>query len=363
MKVRSPMGMGLTRIPSGIIISDSTTQRRWETDDLNRHLVALLKYCHIPRAIGDATRFLEEVTECAGDVAEHTIASLLECGMLLEDHRHTDLPTQTVLKQWTDKGWAEAFHFHLRTNRLPKADYAADTAYSDDVDAMRRKAAAEPLPSNYKDYDGVSSIQLDANGFSGIDNPPPLEAILAEHPLSVLERPLDLPEFGWLVHRAYGQTTDKRLPVSGRHVAKTSPSGGSRHPTEVYPVILDVRGVDPGLYHYSVRRHALDRLRAGCLLDELRTHVFLAPQRPPFQPRVVFLLTTIFERSMFRYREPRSYRVVHFDLGHLMQTSAYIAASVRRPCYRAYAMHDREVESLIGVDGVSEAAMSFVAIG
>jgi SagB-type dehydrogenase family enzyme len=330
---------------------------------VDRHLVALLTFCGEPRDLRDAVRFLAMRTERDEDAAEAAILALLETGVLLADDAHRDIPSRVALQQWRRSGWGEAFHFHIRTNLLPKTDYSAESAYRDDIAAMRRKAAVEPLPDNYKDYDGALSIPLTADRFQGIDNPPSLESILAEDPQHTRSRVLDLMEFGWFVHRAYGQTAIRRLPVSGQHVGKTSPSGGSRHPTEVYPVVLDVAGIEPGLYHYSVRHHALETLRTGDFLDALRTHVFLSPNRPPFEPRVVFILTTIFERSMFRYREPRSYRVMHFDLGHLMQTSAYLASSVRRSSYRAYAMHDREVDRLIGIDGITEASMAFVALG
>ncbi len=41
---------------------------------------------------------------------------------------------------------------------------------------------------------------------------------------------------------------------------KTSPSGGDLHPTEVYPLITNVSGLDPGMYHYNVEKHRLQRL-------------------------------------------------------------------------------------------------------
>jgi hypothetical protein len=40
-------------------------------------------------------------------------------------------------------------------------------------------------------------------------------------------------------------------------VLKTSPSGGARHPIEAYVLVRRVTGIRPGVYHYSVKRHAL----------------------------------------------------------------------------------------------------------
>jgi len=50
---------------------------------------------------------------------------------------------------------------------------------------------------------------------------------------------------------------------------KTSPSGGSRHPIEVYPVVLAVAGIEPGIYHDSVASNSLVLLRPGHLADRM----------------------------------------------------------------------------------------------
>ncbi|MDF5808502.1 hypothetical protein P4123_14470 [Pseudomonas aeruginosa] len=52
-------------------------------------------------------------------------------------------------------------------------------------------------------------------------------------------------------------------PLGDVFVRKTSPSGGSLHPVEVYPIVLNVDGIERGIYHYSVRRHGLERLWTG----------------------------------------------------------------------------------------------------
>ena len=39
---------------------------------------------------------------------------------------------------------------------------------------------------------------------------------------------------------------------------RTVPSAGSRHPFECYPLILNVEGLEPGLYHYLPMEHRLE---------------------------------------------------------------------------------------------------------
>ena len=68
-------------------------------------------------------------------------------------------------------------------------------------------------------------------------------------------------DFSILLLWTWGHTHLLTDPQVGQYVLKTSPSGGARHPTEVYPVVLRVDGVEPGLYHYSVKNHGLELLR------------------------------------------------------------------------------------------------------
>jgi hypothetical protein len=68
---------------------------------------------------------------------------------------------------------------------------------------------------------------------------------------------------------------------------KTSCPGGNHHPMEVYPVIIDVEGRAPGLYHYSVRRRALKLLERGGISPDVSAASETARSgsaafRPPF---------------------------------------------------------------------------------
>lgn len=38
------------------------------------------------------------------------------------------------------------------------------------------------------------------------------------------------------------------------------PSAGSRYPLEIYPIILNTKSLDQGIYHYYIKRHSLELL-------------------------------------------------------------------------------------------------------
>ena len=67
--------------------------------------------------------------------------------------------------------------------------------------------------------------------------------------------PLSLAEAGQLAWAAQGMTHLEGL--------RTAPSAGALYPLELFLVAGDVQGMEPGVYRYLPRRHALARLAEG----------------------------------------------------------------------------------------------------
>src|SRR6185437_15482574 len=74
-------------------------------------------------------------------------------------------------------------------------------------------------------------------------------------------RPLSQDTISKLLYYTWGVTGTLEAPPFGRLFHKTSPSGGARHPGEVYLLALRVKGLAQGLYHYDGLHHRLERLR------------------------------------------------------------------------------------------------------
>ena len=148
---------------------------------------------------------------------------------------------------------------------------------------------ARPQPPLYKEYPGATVVPLPpVPAPSG----PPVEEVIARR-RSVREyadRPVTLEELSRLLHYSTG-ITDRRDPT---YAFRSVPSSGARFPTEVYPVIFNVEGVPPGVYHYDVQRHRLELVRAG----DFRREVFDAAVSQEMVLRAAFMLvvTGIYER-------------------------------------------------------------------
>ncbi|MBA2448336.1 MAG: SagB/ThcOx family dehydrogenase [Chloroflexi bacterium] len=214
---------------------------------------------------------------------------------------------------------------------------------------------ARPQPSPYKEYPGAPTVPLPAIPAPG---GPPLETVILGR-RSVREyadRPLRLDELSRLLYYSTG-ITDRRDPTLA---FRAVPSSGALFPTEVYPVLFNVEGVAPGVYHYDVQRHRLELVRAG----DFRQEVFQAAlsQEMILRASLVLVLTGLFPRVHWKYVD-RSYRYLLLEAGHLGQ-NVYLAATALGlgPCGIG-AFFDDQLNRLLSVDGRDEATVYLLAIG
>jgi SagB-type dehydrogenase family enzyme len=163
------------------------------------------------------------------------------------------------------------------------------------------------------------------------------------------------------VQWTWGKTHELAGPLLGRSVLKTSPSGGARHTIEVYPLVLRVQDVPSGLHHYSVARNDLELVRAGDL--EQLAVALCGAQEWVQDAAAVFFMTSIVERSAWKYRHPHAYRVVHLDAGHLGQTFHLVCAELGLAPFTTTATNAAGIEQALGLDGISEVAVYTAATG
>ncbi|HEX8079624.1 MAG TPA: SagB/ThcOx family dehydrogenase [Jatrophihabitans sp.] len=120
------------------------------------------------------------------------------------------------------------------------------------------------------------------------------------------------------VPRTWGTSTNRPL-LQVELVFKPVPSGGSRHPTEVFVLIPETHA-NAGVHHYNVENHRLDAL--DITYPELRAHLELPRE---WSVGAVVVYASFVERAMWRYRDPRSFRAVIFDVGHISQQVAELS--------------------------------------
>jgi putative peptide maturation dehydrogenase len=148
-------------------------------------------------------------------------------------------------------------------------------------------------------------------------------------------------------------------------IRRTSPAGGARHSIEAYALIAQVEGVDPGLYHYSVRDHELALLSPmpGDAVRELAT-VFTCGQDYFGNAHVSFVLTARFDRCYWKYRETdKAYAAILAEAGHLSQTQYLVAAELGLGSYVTLAVNAKDIERRLGIDGADEGVVAMTGCG
>jgi SagB-type dehydrogenase family enzyme len=172
---------------------------------------------------------------------------------------------------------------------------------------------------------------------------------------------LTLEEISQLLSLVWGVKAQASSSVFGKLVYKTSPSGGARHPGEVYVMALHVEGLRPGLYHYHPARHCLTRL--GASVTPAKAALYCARQEHAKHAAALFLMTAVFGRTMWKYRNARAYRVVLLEAGHLCQTFCLVATWLGLAPFCTAAVKDTLIENDLGLDGVSESVLYVAGVG
>lgn len=178
-------------------------------------------------------------------------------------------------------------------------------------------------------------------------------------------RPMSLEPFSHLLRVTFGCHGVQVLAPDVTLLKKTSPSGGALHPVEVYPLVRDVEGLASGLYHYSVRDHALSLLASRPAAEMPELFLRLTVGQTYFaDAHALFVLTVRFRRNFWKYqRHRRAYRVVLMDAAHLSQTFYLAATELGLGAFFTAGINDVEAEEALGVDGFAEGAVAICGCG
>jgi SagB-type dehydrogenase family enzyme len=74
------------------------------------------------------------------------------------------------------------------------------------------------------------------------------------------------------------------------------------------------------------------------------------------------MLTGVFERTILKYGE-RGYRFVLLEVGHIAQNLCLLAEEMGLGAVCLGGFYDREVETVLGIDGTDESILYLVAVG
>ena len=125
-------------------------------------------------------------------------------------------------------------------------------------------------------------------------------------------------------------------------------------------MVNNVDTLSQGIYHYNVRKHALELLKEGDFRKEI-TNAGLW-QDMLGEANVTIVLSAVFERTQRKYKD-RSLRYIHMEAGHIGQNISLQAVSLGLGSVCVGAFYDEQVNRLIGLDGTTESAIYLQAVG
>lgn len=185
--------------------------------------------------------------------------------------------------------------------------------------------------------------------------------------------PIGLQDFSTLLHATYGVTqggddADGTARGSSRADAtpemRSVPSGGALYPLEVYPAVRAVDGLAPGLYHYDPSRHLLEVVDERDVTEDLERVMIPLPGAPDLAATcaATLFVVGVFWRTRFKYGL-RGYRWTLIEAGHVGQSCLLAAEALGIDAVPYGGFWDRQVDDLLGLDGVNESVVYSLVTG
>ncbi len=154
------------------------------------------------------------------------------------------------------------------------------------------------------------------------------------------EETLGFQEVSQLLWAAGGKTIDG---VTG--ATRAYPSAGGIYPLEIYLVVGNVKGISPGVYHYSWHDHTLSLKKEGDLRQELTAASL--NQRMVLEAPVSLVFAAVYSRTTLRYGRRGELRYVPMDVGGAGQNVHLQAESLGLGTVIIGAFSDRAVKEVL----------------
>jgi SagB-type dehydrogenase family enzyme len=149
--------------------------------------------------------------------------------------------------------------------------------------------------------------------------------------------PLDLEQISQLLWAASGKNLYRR----------TAPSAGATYPLEIYLVVGEVEGLDPGIYHYSSSRHSLESVKEQDIRKTLSAAAL--GQRMIERVPINIIIAADYGRTTGHY-EQRGIRYVHMEVGHVGQNISLQANALSLGTVMIGAFDDKQVKEILGIN-------------
>ena len=178
---------------------------------------------------------------------------------------------------------------------------------------------------------------------------------------SFLSQAISEEDFSNLIYYSFGKTGEYKGGTLGDVIFKTTPSGGSRHHPEIYMIVNRVDNFEQGIYHYNVNEHSLGLMEAG---DFSQWGLAICSDQQWVKDcSVVFIVTSLLKRNMWKYKHAHAYRVINLDVGHLGQTFNLTCTALGLAAFGTAALNNKLIEEQLNLNPYVQPALYVLATG
>jgi len=173
---------------------------------------------------------------------------------------------------------------------------------------------------------------------------------------------ISLNEVGKLLHFGYGITGKEQVKDDSYcwHY-RSVPSGGGLYPLEIYLYINN--GMIPkGVYHYRADISAVELIKEGELMEEIRKIVYAEPVIDVTKCSCILFITSVFGRTLIKYGD-RGYRFILQEVGLVSQNISLICQALGLSSCMVGGYLDNKVNELLITDGTMETIQGITIIG
>ncbi len=241
----------------------------------------------------------------------------------------------------------------IRSNREFMKSTFAEEGYESDQQKQF------PQPPLTKAPMGNDTIKLNKEFSSLIKEPNYLKLVQERKSQRVYKREsMTIDQLSFLLWTTQGV---KEIRGDNYATIRPVPSAGARHAFETYLAVLNVNGLEKGIYHYLPMNHSLEFVTA---VDDFENKVSdsLCEQKFAVKSAVVFYYSAVVYRSEWRYLL-ESHKVMLIDAGHVMQNLYLSCGAIGCGTCAIAAFNQELADNLLKLDGEDEFVIYAAPVG
>lgn len=305
----------------------------------------------------------ELIERSTGNVSEHDLQTsyilLRSIEVILPDLDYSNVSKPLPYWNWQEYGW-------LLPNILLDAVKSTAFVQGDDEGWKEQVRQSEVIS---KEGSGPEISRSSTANFEFLSLPEPKVPIGIDLFKTIKDRrtkrafidapPLADDVISGILHCAARAQKVYNHPQYGPQMLRSSPSGGARHPIEIYPQLLKTNNFKPGNYLYCPIKHGLMSISE---VDENELSIIGQQQKGTSGGSIAFLVTTRYPRNFWKYRYARSFLFSHYDCGHFVQTLLLVLKGYGLDAFITPAVNIDRACNYIDIDDYRDETPSYLIV-